>query len=203
MDAREEILSRLKNAIHPEPEPVDFDSPIYHPINEPLDLAFKKNLELVNGCVYLCNSEQELANTIKPFLQTYKSENICCRQQEIIQLLNKFNIGFSECKKTEPTIEVGILSCEFLIAHTGSVMVSSAQSGGRQLLIYPPVQVFIASKNQLVDYLENAYTNVQKKYGKDLPSQIALVTGPSRTADIEKTLILGAHGPKEVHVFIY
>ena len=82
-------------------------------------------------------------------------------------------------------------------------MVSSAQEGNRQIFIYPPIHIVVAEKHQIVDYLENAYSEVQKKYEKNLPSQIALITGPSRTADIEKTLILGAHGPKELHVFLY
>lgn len=81
-------------------------------------------------------------------------------------------------------------------------MVSSAQKGGRQLFVYPPIHIIIAKSNQLVDYLGVAYLRVQKKYGKEFPSQITLITGPSRTADIEKTLILGAHGSKELHVFI-
>jgi L-lactate dehydrogenase complex protein LldG len=92
--------------------------------------------------------------------------------------------------------------CEFLIAHTGSIMVSSAQKGGRQMFVYPPVHVVVARKSQLVDSLEKAYSEIHKKYQNNLPSQLTLITGPSRTADIEKTLVLGAHGPKELVVFI-
>jgi L-lactate dehydrogenase complex protein LldG len=99
-------------------------------------------------------------------------------------------------------VEVGITGCEFLIAHTGSALVSSAQKGGRQMFVYPPVHIIIASKNQLVDYLDKAYSGIRDKYKNDLPSQITLITGPSRTADIEKTLVLGAHGPRELRVFL-
>ena len=116
--------------------------------------------------------------------------------------LKKAEINFSNCVDLPDAIEVGISGCEYLIAHTGSVMVSSAQTGGRQLFIYPPTHVVIAKKNQLVDYLENAYNNIINKYGDNIPSQIALITGPSRTADIEKTLIIGAHGPRFLHVFL-
>ncbi len=81
-------------------------------------------------------------------------------------------------------------------------MVSSAQAGGRQMFVYPPVHIVLARKNQLVDYLEKAYSGIIEKYKDKLPSQITIITGPSRTADIEKTLILGAHGPKELHIFL-
>jgi L-lactate dehydrogenase complex protein LldG len=103
----------------------------------------------------------------------------------------------------QETIEAGITGCEYLIAHTGSVMVSSAQKGGRQMFVYPPVHIVIARKSQLVGYLEEAYSGIQQKYKNSLPSHIALITGPSRTADIEKTLVMGAHGPKELWVLVY
>ena len=70
------------------------------------------------------------------------------------------------------------------------------------MFVYPPVHIVIANKNQLVDYLEKAYSEIHEKYKNDLPSQITLITGPSRTADIEKTLVLGAHGPRELRVFM-
>jgi L-lactate dehydrogenase complex protein LldG len=53
-----------------------------------------------------------------------------------------------------------------------------------------------------VDYPEDALVAMQEKYGNSLPSTISTITGPSRTADIEKTLVLGAHGPKEFIVFL-
>ena len=70
------------------------------------------------------------------------------------------------------------------------------------MFVYPPVHIVIARKNQLVGYLEEAYSGIHEKYNDNFPSQIALITGPSRTADIEKTLVLGAHGPRELRVFI-
>jgi len=69
--ARQEILDKLKKAVHPEPEEPDFDAPVYHPIEKPLDEAFKKNLELVNGSVHLFQSEKELYDSLKSLLAKY------------------------------------------------------------------------------------------------------------------------------------
>jgi L-lactate dehydrogenase complex protein LldG len=200
--ARQEILDKLKNAVHNVPEKPDFDAPVYHPIKKPLELAFKENLEKVNGSVHLFASEKELFKQLKNFLSGYKSETVVCNEEEIANKLTHFKIPFSSSIKLPENIEAGITGCEFLVAHTGSIMVSSAQKGGRQSFVYPPVHIIIAHKNQLVDFLEKAYSGILEKYGNNLPSQITIITGPSRTADIEKTLILGAHGPKELHVFI-
>lgn len=201
--ARQEILNKLKNAVHPEPEMPNFNAPVYHSIDKTLELAFKENMETVNGSVYLCESEKDLVKKLKSFLSAFKTDTICCKEKGLQNILSKENISFSDSKELPKSIEVGITSCEFLIAHTGSVMVSSAQEGGRQMFVYPPVHLVVAKKTQLVDYLEAAYLSMQEKYDNKLPSQITLITGPSRTADIEKTLVMGAHGPRELHVFIY
>ena len=60
----------------------------------------------------------------------------------------------------------------------------------------------IAYQSQLTDYLDNAIKKLQEKYKNRLPSLISNITGPSRTADIEKTLIMGMHGPKSLIVLI-
>ena len=201
--AREEILNKLKKAIHPEPEKPDFDAPVYHSIEKSLDRAFKENLEAVNGSVYLCKSEEELVEKLKMVLQNVPNTEVICAENELQELLTKNGIEHQNYQEKQQAIEAGITSCEFLIAHTGSVMVSAALQGGRQLSIYPPQHIVIARKDQVVDFLHTAYDKIQEKYPDQLPSQITLITGPSRTADIEKTLVMGAHGPRELHVFLY
>ncbi len=200
--AREEILNKLKSAVHSVPEKPDFEQPIYHSIDLPLELAFKENLEKVNGFVHLFSNEEELFQALKEFLASRPKENIFCNEEEISNKLNVYGIPFVQSSELSKEVEVGITGCEFLIAHTGSAMVSSAQKGGRQMFVYPPLHIVIAHKNQLVDFLEKAYAGISEKYKGGYPSQIALITGPSRTADIEKTLVLGAHGPRELRVFI-
>jgi len=201
--AREEILNRLKNAVHPEPDQPDFDAPVYHSIDKPLDIAFKENLEMVNGSVHLCESEEDTFLKLKSFLDKIPPEQIFCAEKKLQNLLDKNQIEYSVYKNQPEEMEAGITSCEFLIAHTGSVMVSSALEGGRQMSVYPPVHIVVAQKKQLVSYLSDAYKSIREKYEDKLPSQITFITGPSRTADIEKTLVMGAHGPRELHVFIY
>lgn len=200
--AREEILNKLKGVVHKTPEPPDFEQPIYHSTDLPLEVIFKENLEKINGFVHLLSSEAELFSELKKFLYAIKKENIFCMEDEICNQLNTNGISFQQNSVLRKNTEVGITGCEFLIAHTGSVMVSSAQKGGRQMFVYPPLHIVIAKKSQLVGFLEEAYARIGEKYKNNFPSQVALITGPSRTADIEKTLVLGAHGPRELRVFL-
>jgi len=201
--ARREILEKLRNSKVSLPEKPDFDEPVFYALTKsPVD-AFKNNLEAVNGKVQICKNSDELTAKLKNLLNNFDPETICCTEPGVCKILKSAPIAFSNCSEIPENIELGITGCEFLIAETGSALVSSAQKGGRKMFIFPPIHVIIASKNQMVDTLEDAYRAISEKYTENLPSQLLLITGPSRTADIEKTLTLGAHGPKELHILIH
>lgn len=97
----------------------------------------------------------------------------------------------------------GLSECEALIAQTGSICVTSLSSGGRSLSVLPPHHVVIARRDQILPDLPAAYELLKKKYGATgYPSFMSFITGPSRTGDIERILVLGAHGPKKLTVLL-
>lgn len=97
---------------------------------------------------------------------------------------------------------VGITACEAIVAQTGSVVLASRTCGGRALSVLPAHHVVIAARSQLVADLYEAYALLLARFGQDLPSLMTLVTGPSRTGDIEHVVVLGAHGPKRLTVIL-
>ena len=99
--------------------------------------------------------------------------------------------------------DAGITECDALVAQTGSVVVTSRSAGGRALSVLPPHHVVIARREQLVPDLPAAFELLQRKYAPNFPSMISFVTGPSRTGDIERILVLGAHGPKKLTVLCF
>jgi L-lactate dehydrogenase complex protein LldG len=178
------------------------DQPIYKPILPDAITCFKSELEAINGVCILCKNEQSIFIEIKSYLDKNGLNFVFCRDNIIADQLRKFGISVSQNDNDFIEMQVGITGCEFLIARTGSLMVSSATASGRQMHVFPPIHLVIASATQLVDYVEDAMIAIQRKYNNQLPSTISTITGPSRTADIEKTLVLGAHGPKELVVFL-
>lgn len=98
--------------------------------------------------------------------------------------------------------DAGITACEALVAQTGSVLVSSATCGGRSLSVLPHVHVVVATADQVVPTLAAALDAARSRHGGQLPSMLSFITGPSRTGDIERILVLGAHGPKELFVLL-
>ncbi|MDZ7269769.1 MAG: LUD domain-containing protein [candidate division KSB1 bacterium] len=98
--------------------------------------------------------------------------------------------------------KAGITTVEFLVARTGSLVVSSAGSGGRRLSVLPPFHLAIATVDQVTSSLEEALAGFHKSGREHLTSVLTIITGPSRTADIEKILVLGAHGPRRLAVIL-
>jgi L-lactate dehydrogenase complex protein LldG len=94
---------------------------------------------------------------------------------------------------------VTITLAELLVAQTGSVLISSA-CGGRGSSVAAPVHIVFASMKQMVPDLETAMARAYEPAAKN--SYLCLITGSSRTADIEKILVMGAHGPKRLIIIL-
>ena len=98
--------------------------------------------------------------------------------------------------------DAGITECECLVAQTGGVLVTGPTAGGRALSVLPPHHIVIARTSQMVPDLTAAFDCVKQRYGTNFPSVMSFITGPSRTGDIERILVLGAHGPKRLTVLL-
>jgi L-lactate dehydrogenase complex protein LldG len=96
--------------------------------------------------------------------------------------------------------DAGFSECDAIIAQTGTVLVTNRSAGGRALSVLPPHHVVLVRRSQLVPDLTAAYDLLKRKYGSQYPSMISFITGPSRTGDIERILVLGAHGPKKLSI---
>lgn len=95
--------------------------------------------------------------------------------------------------------DAGVTTCRALVAQTGSILVTAADAG-RAGTVLPPHHIVLATTEQVVPDLPAAWALMQD--GGRVPSFVSLVTGPSRTADIERTLVLGAHGPIRLTVIL-
>jgi L-lactate dehydrogenase complex protein LldG len=203
--AKNKILARLKAAQDKRGEievtTPDFTSSIYPPLNKSLSLEFKANLEAIGGKVFIFKSKEEITNQIKQICTEKQQDKIFCIDPVIKSLLSE-NIKTNSDEASFAEISIGITSCEYLVAHLGSVLVSSAQISGRRLNVFPETHIVVAHETQLTDYLDQALEKMRNKYKNELPSLISNITGPSRTADIEKTLVMGMHGPKSLIVII-
>jgi len=206
MNARDEILSNIRQSINlrenDQQTNLDYAIDVFHSINTSLTEKFIQEIEAVNGQVFICNNTNDLSIKLSEFIISEKLEKLFCIDKSLQKFLNEENISYTSQEENFEQMEAGITYCELLIAQTGSIIISSAQASGRRMNIFPPTHIVLANKSQITKDLESGIKLITNKYCNDLPSLISTITGQSRTADIEKTLILGAHGPKELIVFI-
>ena len=168
---------------------------------------FAKNASDLKATFKLVQDEAELAAELQALSAAEKWQRAATHTGALAQAQTKAlglptlvtNAGYD--KHELEKCDVGISECDALIAQTGTVLVTSRSSGGRALSCLPPHHVVLARRDQLVADLPAALALVKQRYGANYPSMISFITGPSRTGDIERMLVLGAHGPKQLTIF--
>nr|WP_294896371.1 LUD domain-containing protein [uncultured Pedobacter sp.] len=202
---KEQLLKKIRKALlekRDNPYPNLEDMPLYPETDEMLEVIFAEELTKVNGTFVYCESEIHFIENMLQLAEEKKWRKIYCWEPALQDLLKTYEYPFYATDKDFELAEVGLTLCESLIARNGSVLLSNGNAAGRRLSIYPHQHVVVAYASQLVLDLKDAFKLLKEKYGNNLPSMVSVTTGPSRTADIEKTLVLGAHGPKELFVFL-
>ncbi len=206
--SRERILSRLRNGLErasvpmPFPEAENADPAVFQDSGLPLDEQFAGEFIRLGGKFIFCANEHELFDSLTALYDGEGWSQLLCSEPYLLSLFHKAKMDFIE--PAAPDLEAAdacITGCEALVARTGSFLLSSRQPLGRVSPVFFPVHIVIAFASQLVPDIGDGLALMQQRYGEDLPSMINLNTGPSRTADIEKTLVVGVHGPKEVYCF--
>ncbi len=205
-ESRERVLKKVRNALISKSvdkyQHTDLTKPIYTEEAEPLEVVFAKNFTYLSGKFAFCENETELLAQLSEASKAENWAGIICLEPAIQKLLKQAEVTFISDLSRITETQIGITGCESLVARFGSVMVSSKQTSGRKLAAFPDKHIVIAYTDQVVMDLKDAYSLIKEKYKAAIPSLIANIAGPSRSADIEKTLVMGAHGPKEIYVFL-
>lgn len=198
--AKENILKRIRKALaHPVPLPFpgsEGKQSIFHGPADEDAIVFAKEFTKIQGKFAFCTNEQDLAQQISLLCKEKEWNKIYCKDDQFLKLLKIESFpDLANC-------DVSVTGCEYLVARTGSIVMSTAHVGGRTSSVYAPVHICIAYNSQVVFDIEDALVFLKEKHKDQFPSFITFATGPSRTADIEKTLVTGVHGPKEVYCFL-
>lgn len=202
--SRSKILNKIKQALK-DPVPVPFpeqvaDNPIFLPTEEELTIGFaEKFTELLGKFVY-CADEAELVDQLTKLIHSQNWTKVYSRETGWLDDMKEYNFDPVNSDDLD-SCDVAITLCDHLIARTGTIVLSSNQLSGRTASVYAPIHICIAYTHQLVFDISDSL-QLFKNEEAHLPSMISYATGPSRTADIEKTLVVGVHGPKEVYCFL-
>ena len=198
--AKENILKKIRQALS-NPVPLPFPhsegtQSVFTAAKDDASIIFAQEFTKLQGRFAFCANESDLKKQLQELLVEKNWTKIYFKEDKIAALFNtKSFADLASC-------EISVTGCECLVARTGSIVMSAAQQSGRTTSVYAPIHICIAYSNQMMYDLKDALLFLKERYSGNMPSLITFASGPSRTADIEKTLVTGVHGPKEVYCFL-
>jgi L-lactate utilization protein LutC len=185
MTARDQMLTRVRSALGrslkdpvPEPPPVRLQVPATSLSDRPAQ--FTAALTALGGQVILPYSKEDVREAIKKIV---RGRSVVTKETGDVR-----------------TAEVGINFADYALADTGSLVFLSESRESRLISLLPPVHIALIARKNILSGLDELFTRVPQPAAQS--SAMALITGPSRTADIEMRLVRGVHGPGEIHVII-
>ena len=205
---KEQILAKVRNALIEKPEAmfkdIDQRTETWVPISEEdgTAITFAQNFKELGGVFVYLENEEEFGECLRQLAPENGWEPLWCTSPAMQAILNRYGIAYSEAPVDEAKKIVGLTGCECLVAQTGSVLLSDAVANGRGVYALPDMLLVFATTDQIVGGLKEAFRTIRKRYGNNRPSQLTFITGPSRTSDIEQTLVIGAQGIRQVAVFL-
>ena len=177
--------------------------------SSPID-RFRERLESVGGRCDVVKGEDEAARALSAVLAGLQSKNAAKRialsdapfVSRLARGIDADEISVCPAAADLFNYDVGITSAQAAIAETGTLVLEAETERHRLVSLLPPVHIAIVYARDIVWTIGEALNQLRGNDPKQMSRAITFITGPSRTADIELTLTVGVHGPKELHVIV-
>ena len=196
--------------------------PFVHPAQDDLPAQFVAELERLEGRAHRCADDEAALETIWGLIERAGATSAIAWGREQIGLrglgamLDNLGVQLldgdiraagdrpSQLQTLQPAL-VCLSGADAAIAESGTLVLRSGPGRGRLASLLAPVHIAVLRADQIARGLGEALALLQQRHGPDIfadSSNLTLISGPSRTGDIEQTLVLGAHGPRELHVVL-
>lgn len=214
---REEFVARVRQAVRQrpvsEPEPPARDERVVRLARDTDDLVarFVAAQELSGGTAHVLQSAEQLGETVRAIVAEHGLKTALAEADERVEPLaaaaaaagvrvRRWGAGGDEVAAAFD-VDAGLTGCAWALAETGSLVLTSSPATGRLISLAPLVHVALVRRDQIVPDLIDLF-GPDALGGQALPAGTAIITGPSKTADIELKLVTGVHGPGFVHAII-
>ncbi len=206
---KEQILARLRNAIMEKPEAmfedIDLQSDTWNPIKEEDGnaITFVQRFKDMGGIFIYLENESELGECLRQLAPQNGWEPLWCTSHEMQALLEKYGIQYC----TEPDVPerkrlASIMPCDYLIAQTGSIVLTDGRAGSRRSYTDCDVLLVIARTDQIVGGLKEALQLLKEDLGDKVSSQAVILTGLTQTHAVEQESVKGVFGARQIAVFL-
>jgi L-lactate dehydrogenase complex protein LldG len=207
MSARDDILNRVRAArMQPKPHPGPGPVPQRGQVSgDERKALFTRMALLAAATVDRASSRAEVPGLVKNFLSQHNlpAEVRLAPDPRIAELdwasqpLLSTSVG-----TTDGSHPVSVTGAFAGIAETGTIALTSGAPSPTLLNFLPETHIAVLDAKDLAGTYEELWTHLKARYGDAMPRTLNLVTGPSRSADIEQTILMGAHGPRRLHIIL-
>ncbi len=210
-DVREEILTKVRAAIGRtagQSAPAEPPAPLLKVPDVPLEerlAQFSAALERLSGKAHVPGSAEAARALVEELITGYSavaSNSPVLREYGLTSLPGVFT-GYTdvgELREACAGADIGITGADFALADTGSLVILSAPGEARLISLLPPVHIAVVPKERLLTGLDELFAVLPDPAERS--SSMVIITGPSRTADIEQILVKGVHGPRMLHAIL-
>jgi L-lactate dehydrogenase complex protein LldG len=214
MSSRDAILSRIRQCLADDLPRERPQSPEIWPnassAPEQMPDRFAAELEAVSGEFHRVGSIEEARKKVVQLLAELKAEKVGCMDRPLCRdLVAELPPGQVDWgtpagePKAMADLDASVVEADLLLADTGTAMIACGTPHERLLCYLPPACIVAARIERLFEHMPAAWDEIVRRAGDPaLRGEFVFVTGPSRTADIEKILILGVHGPQRLIVLL-
>ena len=205
---KEQILAKVREAVMAKDEnkfsDVNMQADTWTPFKEEdgADFTFVERFKDNGGIFIYFESKENFIEAMKQYVVENQWEPLCSTSKKIEEVFKDSGIELSHDYKTKRKKTVSITDCECLIAHTGSIMVTDTCAGSRAAYSNADMLLVYASPSQIVASMKDAIHLVKEKYGSNKPSETVIISGPSRSTEIDNQLVIGAQGIKQIALFL-
>lgn len=213
---RDAAIAGLAHRVHLNDIP---DGAGYVGVNVEKCAALADEIDAVGGSAIVVESPDAARDALATLLSQFQATSALCWRHALLdrlkirELLADANVSVhdhatldelppGDQRQSILAADVGISSVDFAVAETGTLTVCSKPGQERVISLVPPVHIAIIEEAQIVPDLFDVFTQLGELNFDDLPSNVAFITGPSKTGDIELQLTTGVHGPGKWHVIV-
>jgi L-lactate dehydrogenase complex protein LldG len=177
---------------------------------------FIEEVTKVNGSAKVVESEGKIRNSIMRLVEEHGSTSFTIWESDLLKKINlkefleRKGLKFASPDEKEEvaTVDIGITEADFAIADMGTLVLIANDRQPRSVSLIPPIHAAILRPNVIFRDIHHLFAFLSDSIAKvrsieEITSCMTFITGPSKTADIELTLTLGVHGPKELFVLVY
>jgi len=212
--SREELLGQVRAALGraamPAPDPIDYEPARLAHADGALE-RFSEMAAQAGTIVHQSDGPETTARTVAKVVEQVAAKLVALEQRdfagrdEIVSALTAARVRVASETIDDDVLfsaDVGITSVRWAIAETGSLVVAAGPESRRMISLAPPICIAIVSEEQILPDLLDWAQRQRPDDEAPVPSQQVLITGPSKTGDIELHPVIGMHGPEEVHAVL-